>query len=323
MIGVLTLLFLGQGMVDFFREYTRRQLSGQPPASVDAGYAMSQWNTALSGVAQHVAPILGLLLLGAVAVEIAQVGWLFLPEKAMPDLTRLDPLQGLRRIFSLPNLVRLAFGIFKLIVVSAVAYSAVAGQQKTILGLSGLSLPQAAGYLCEVLIWTVLKIAVALLILALLDYGFQRWKYEQDLRMTSQEVREELKNLEGNPQMIARRRFVQRQLAASRLSAAVPKADVVVTNPTELAVAIQYEPETMAAPIVVAKGAGLIAERIRRLAEEHGIPIVEKKPLARALYREVEINHPIPQDKYSAVAEILAYVYQLKGKRVPGAGHGA
>ena len=123
---------------------------------------------------------------------------------------------------------------------------------------------------------------MALFVLAMLDYGFQRWKHEQDLRMTPQEVREEMRNLQGDPQVIARRRSVQRQLALNRLAQAVPKADVVVTNPTELAVAMQYDAETMAAPIVVAKGAGVIAGRIRRLALENGIPIVEKKPLAQA-----------------------------------------
>ena len=169
----------------------------------------------------------------------------------------------------------------------------------------------------QILLGTTMKIGVALFILAILDYGFQRWKHEQDLRMTPQEMREEMKNLEGNPQMIARRRQVQRQLATQRLSAAVPKADVVITNPTELAVAIQYDPLAMAAPIVVAKGAGVIAQRIRELAMQNGIPIVEKKPLARALYKHVKIDHPIPPDKYAAVAEVLAYVYQLKGKKIP------
>ncbi len=132
--------------------------------------------------------------------------------------------------------------------------------------------------------------------------------------MTPQEVREEMRNLEGDPQIVARRRAVQRQLAMNRMGEAVPKADVVVTNPTELAVAIQYDAETMAAPVVVAKGAGVLAQRIRRLALENGIAIVEKKPLAQALYRDVEVNHPIPADQFAAVAEVLAYVYQLQGK---------
>jgi flagellar biosynthetic protein FlhB len=137
--------------------------------------------------------------------------------------------------------------------------------------------------------------------------------------MTQQEVREEMKNLQGDPQVISRRRMMQRQMALNRMGQSVPKADVVITNPTELAIAIQYNPQEMAAPIVIAKGAGVLAQRIRRLALESNIPIVEKKPLAQQLYKEVEVNHPIPHELYAAVAEVLAYVYQLKGKAIPGA----
>jgi flagellar biosynthetic protein FlhB len=135
--------------------------------------------------------------------------------------------------------------------------------------------------------------------------------------MTHQEIREEMKNLQGDPQIISRRRAIQRQMALNRIGDKVPKADVIVTNPTELAVAIQYDPEKMAAPIVVAKGAGVLAQRIRRLALEHNIPVVERKPLAQLLYKEVDINRPVPDASYAAVAEVLAYVYQLKGKKMP------
>ena len=135
--------------------------------------------------------------------------------------------------------------------------------------------------------------------------------------MTHQEVREEMKNLQGDPQIVARRRSVQRQMVLNRIASSVPKADVVVTNPTELAVAIQYEPEEMAAPIVVAKGAGVVAQRIRRLALEHNIPIIERKPLAQLLYKDVDIGRAIPAQSYAVVAEVLAYVYQLKGKKLP------
>jgi flagellar biosynthetic protein FlhB len=302
--------------VDFVRRYAEERLGGQPWLAADVSLAVSQWNAMLWELARRLVPIFGLLLAAAVAVHVGQVGFLFLPGKLAFDLSRLDPLKGLRRIFAVENFVRLGFGLFKVLVIAAVAAMALYGEWDTILGLTGLAVPEIAAYLGHVLLGTMLKIAVALLVLAVLDYAFQRWKFERDLRMTPQEVREELKNLEGDPHIAARRRVVQRQLALSRLSQAVPKADVVVTNPTELAVAIQYEPRTMAAPIVVAKGAGVIAQRIRRLALEHHIPIVEKKPLAQALFREVEVNHPIPHDKYAAVAEILAYVYHLKGKRI-------
>ena len=240
-------------------------------------------------------PVFGFLLLSAVAANLFQVGFIFLPEKLAPDITRLDPLQGFARLFSLANLVRLVMGVLKMALVAGVAYVSLYGQRDKVLGLAGMTTSQIAAFLAEVLLWTSLKIAFALLVLAVLDYGFQWWKHERDLRMTTQEVREELKNLEANPQMVARRKQVQRQLAMHRISAAVPKADAVITNPTELAIAIQYDVEKMAAPIVVAKGAGVLAARIRKLALEHGVPILERKPLAQALYREVEINQPIPQ----------------------------
>jgi flagellar biosynthetic protein FlhB len=316
-LGLVCLMVLGGGLTDFLAEYSRRQLGGDAWLSADLDFTVAEWHGILLALARTVLPIFAILLLGAVGINLMQVGFLFLPEKLAPDLTRLDPIRGIRRLFSLTNAVHLAFGIFKILVIAAVAFLSLYQRRDTILGLTGLEVPEIAQYVLQILFWTTVKIGLALLVLALLDYGFQRWKHEQDLKMTPREIREEMKNLEGNPELIARRRQVQRQLALHRLSEAVPKADVVISNPTELAVAIQYKPETMAAPIVVAKGAGVLAQRIRRLALEHGIPIVEKKPLAQALYRDVELNQPIPEDKYAAVAEVLAYVYQLQGKKIP------
>ena len=316
LLATVALLTLHRSLTEFIAQYTQQQLSS---VALDPRrpHVRRADPRALWGLAKGMLPILGLLFVGGVAVDLAQVGILFLPEKAMPDITRLDPLQGLQRLFSVAGTARLGFGIFKILVIGVVAAVALYGQRLTILRLTELSVPQIAAYLLETLLWTCLKIAVVLVILALLDFAFQRWKYNRDLRMTPQEIREEMKNLEGNPQVAARRRVVARQLMLNRLSKAVPKADVVVTNPTELAVALQYDPEEMAAPVVVAKGAGLIAQRIRRLALENNIPILERKPLAQALYRDVDLNHPVPADKYAAVAEVLAYVYQLKGKKIP------
>jgi len=317
--ALLILLMMGPPLIEFFGRFATKQLGGEACLSADADFAVGQWLSTISMLAKYVLPILGLIMLAGIASNLMQVGFLFLPEKVAFDLTRLDPLAGLGRMFSLTNGVHLVFGIFKIAIIGCVAYLCIWNDREKILGMSGHSAAQIAVLMLQILLWTAIKIAGALVILAVLDYGFQWWKHEQDLKMTTQEIREELKNLEGNPQVIARRRQVQRQLAMNRMSTAVPKADVVITNPTELAVAIQYDAETMAAPIVVAKGAGVVAQRIRELAAKHGIPIVEKKPLAQALYREVDIDHPIPQDKYAAVAEVLAYVYQLKGKAMPGA----
>ena len=315
--GTLCLLFLAGAVIEFLGRYATRQLGGRAWLSADLDFVVLEWNTTLVALAKCLLPIMGLLLATAIAVNLMQVGFLFLPSRLSPDVSRLSLIKGFGRLFSTASAARLGFGIFKILVIAAVAFVSLYKERETILGLSALPAGEIAVYLLEILVWTTIKVGLALLVLAILDYAFQRWKHERDLRMTPQEVREEMKHLEGDPQIAARRRVVQRQLALNRLSDAVPKADVVITNPTELAVAIQYEPDSMAAPIVVAKGAGFVAQRIRRLALEHGIPIVEKKPLAQALYRDVDVNHAIPHDKYAAVAEVLAYVYQLTGKKIP------
>jgi len=309
----------GGSLMGFLADYGRRQLGGEAWLQAEPAFAVAECNGLLAELGRRLLPILGLILAGAVLVNIGQIGFFFLPGKVGLDLSRIDPLAGLKRIFSLDSVVRLGFSVFKLFLITGIAFACVYQDLPSILGLSGQGLPEIAVAVWQLMFWTGLKIALALLTLAVFDYGYQYWRHEQDLRMTSQEVREEMRNLEGDPQVAARRRSVQRQLVTHRLTQAVPKADVVVTNPTELAVAIQYDPDKMAAPIVVAKGAGHIAQQIRRLALEQGIPILERKPLAQALYREVQIDHPVPQEKYAAVAEVLAYVYHLKGKKSPRA----
>ena len=160
-----------------------------------------------------------------------------------------------------------------------------------------------------------IRIALLLLVLGILDYGYQRWDHERGLRMTKQEVKEEMKRMEGDPQIKSRRLQMARQLARQRMLKKVPQADVVITNPTEFAVAIQYDPAVTGAPIVIAKGARLMAQRIRELALEHGVPIVERKPLARALYKNVEVGEAVPEEYWAAVSEILSFVYQLDRTR--------
>src|SRR6185295_8875298 len=168
------------------------------------------------------------------------------------------------------------------------------------------------GVAVELMLTLSLRAALVLLVLAVFEYGFQRWQHERDLRMSKREIREELKRYEGDPRIRERRRAIQQQLALQRMILGVPNATVVITNPTHLAVAVRYE-KSMEAPVVVAKGAELLARRIREAAQDHGIPIVERKDLARALYRSVDVGQSIPPDLYQAVAEILAYVYRLKG----------
>lgn len=319
LIAALTLMMVGGNLVEYLGHYSAGQFGGDPWITITTADVTHHWNATLFGLGKRMLPILLMVFLGAILVNVMQVGFIFVPDKLAPDISRISPMKGMKRIFSLPGLMRLAFGIFKMTVIVVVAFWVLYDKFEQVISLAEMPLLIATAFIFDTLLWTAIKIAIALLILAILDYAFQKWKHEQDLKMTTQEMREEMKNLEGNPEVKMRRRQIQRQMAENRTKQAVPTADVVVTNPTELAIAIKYDPETMAAPIVVAKGAGLMAKRIRKLALEHNIPIVEKKPLAQALYREVEIDHPVPQDKYAAIAEILAYVYQLKGKKIPGA----
>jgi flagellar biosynthetic protein FlhB len=316
--ALLVLMYFGQRLAHFSLGLAREQLGSAAWLRTDPQTVAVTWNALLVRLAAAVLPIFGLLLVLAIVTHVGQTGWLFLPQKLAFDLTRVDPLKGMQRLLSLTNAVRLGFGIFKVVVVSAVAAWCVWANYEDLLALSLLPVREMTIWSIELLLHTSLKIGLALLILAVFDYAYQRWKYERDLRMTPQEIREEFKMLQGDPHIVARRRQVQRQLVLNRLQTAVPKADVVVTNPTELAVAIQYDPTTMEAPIVVAKGAGVLAQQIRRLALAHNIPVIERKPLAQALYHHVDLNKPIPAAQYAAVAEILRYVYQLKGKSLPG-----
>ena len=286
---------------------------------VDSGDAASWLLASASRLAIASVPILLAMFVAGVLVNISQTGVVFSTKKLVPKLSHISPISGAKRILSLQGLARLGFGLFKVSVIALVAYLSLCHYGESILTLSALTVPQIATVLFHCLMGTCVWIGVALLTLAVVEYLFQRWKHEQDLMMTDQEMRDELKETEGDPQVAARRKMVQRQLMMQRADSEVPKADVVVSNPTELAIAIQYDPLTMPAPIVLAKGAGPLAQKIRRIALSNGIPVVERKPLAQVLYKTVDIGDVIPGDQYQAVAEVLRYVYQLQGKEVPRA----
>ncbi len=311
-IGLL--LYFGQGVVLFISGYMKRQLGEVIWTTVSRDAIVQEGHGLIWLLGKQLIPLLGLMLIGAIAIQVSQVGFFFLPDKLALDLSRVSPLRGFQRIFSWSNVVRLGFGLLKILIVAVVAYWCLWAERGKILGLCELTMPEIARYVAEISLWTCMKIGAALLILALLDYGYQWWRHEQDLRMTTQELREEMKMLQGDPQIIARRKSVQRQLVMNRIGTAVPKADVVITNPTELAIAIRYDIETMQAPLVVAKGAGAAALHIRRIAVENGIPVLEQKELAREIYKLVEVGRPVPPEQYAAMAEVLRYVYELKGE---------
>mgnify|MGYP005835122339 CR=1 FL=1 len=258
-----------------------------------------------------------LIFLGAaLSVHLLQTGLVFSPAVVAPQLERLNPLNGLRRMLSLRSLVELAKGIFKVIVVAAVSYSVVKANLPVLLMVFTRAPGAAFGTVAGAVLKVLAAAGGAYLALSLGDLLYQRWEYIRGLRMTKQEVKEELKHTEGDPLVRSWQRRRQRQIAMNLIRAEVPRATVVITNPTHLAVALRYEEKEMEAPVVTAKGAGDLARQIARLAAGHNVPVVRNPEVARALYRDVEIGRPIPVELYRAVAEILAYVYRLKGKKI-------
>jgi flagellar biosynthesis protein FlhB len=247
--------------------------------------------------------------------NILQVGFFVSSESMTPQWSRLDPLSGMRKFVSLTSFVELVKAILKITVLAVIAWAMLHRELAALPSLMEMEVGGALAFFARVSYRIMLYSGLALFLMALLDYGFQRWQYEKNLRMTKQEVKDEMRQREGDPLIKSRIRRIQIGLARRRMMEAVPQADVIITNPTRLAIALKYEAQNMVAPQVVAKGAGDVAERIRSIAKEHGIPIVEHKPLAQALYKAVDIGAVIPAALYRAVAEILAYVYRLRGTR--------
>ena len=316
LIGVILLDFTGPQVFRMMIELIYEELMRPIDWQADSRTAVLQLVRLIGKGGLAILPLMGGVLATSLVVHYAQVGPLWLPDKLGIDFSRINPISGLQRLFTLTNASKLGFGLFKIGLVSGILCFGVWSRWGSILSLNAASIEVVGQFIWTTLIDLCRNAAVALLILSVVDYAFQRWKYAQDLRMTDEELREEMKMMQGDPQVKSRRRKVQRDIAAQRLHADVPKADVVITNPTELAIALRYDPATMKAPIVVAKGASLVAAKIRKIALENGIPIIERKPLAQALFKQVEVGQAIPVSEYGAVADVLKYVYQVQGKSV-------
>ena len=257
-------------------------------------------------------PLMGTVMVAGVLGNLIQNGFFVSSEKLTPQFSKLNPFTGLKRLVSLRSLMESVKSIFKVIIIGGIAYLLLRGELDSIPGMVNFPIMDMLGFLGRASLKIGYYTCLVLIILAVLDYLFQRWQYEKDLRMTKQEVKDEYKQREGDPTVKSRIKSAQREMAMKRMMNAVPDASVIITNPTHLSVAIKFD-RNMYAPMVVAKGAGHIAMRIREIAGDNDVPIMENKPLARALYKDVEIGHYIPADLYHAVAEVLAYVYRLKG----------
>ncbi|MHB8910345.1 MAG: flagellar biosynthesis protein FlhB [Syntrophales bacterium] len=266
-------------------------------------------------VSVMILPLLLTLMAAGILANVMQVGILFSTESLQPKLSKVNPLKGLKNMFSLKSLVELFKNLFKLTLVGFIAYVTIKNEALDVSPLMEQDVWQIMAYMGRISFRILLATCWVLIVLALMDYLYQHWEHGRSLKMSKQDIKDEYKNLEGNPLIKSRVRRLQRDMAMRRMMAKVPTADVVITNPTHLAVALKYDQARMAAPVVVAKGANLIAERIKEIARENGIAVVENKPLAQVLYKVVDIMEAIPDNLYQAVAEILAYVYGLKRKQ--------
>ncbi|OPA77609.1 flagellar biosynthesis protein FlhB [Paenibacillus selenitireducens] len=260
------------------------------------------------------APIFIMAVLLGLLANYLQVGFLFTGDPIKMKLSKLDPIKGFKNIFSTRSLVEFTKSIIKLTVIGLLVYTTIIGQKSEILQLSHATIPQIFSFAASVTLGLGIKIASVLLVIAGLDYLYQRYEHEKSLRMSKQDIKDEYKKMEGDPLIKGKIRERQRRMAVSRMMQEVPKADVIITNPTHFAVAIRYDASIMHAPEIIAKGQDYVALKIKELAKEHGIITMENKPLARALYAQAEIGDTIPPDLFQAVAEVLAYVYKLKGR---------
>jgi flagellar biosynthesis protein FlhB len=312
------LWFMGAGLTDKMSTLMRHGMQLDRALAYDTDLMLLRLKDSCVDVLLAFSPLLALLVLAGIASALLLNGWLFSFKPLLPDWGRIDPMKGMARILSLHGAIEMLKAIAKAVVVGGVAAWVIWHNSGAVLSLAGEPLGAGMAHLLQLLGTSFLIMAGSIALVAAVDVPVQIWDHERKLRMTREEVRQENKETEGDPKLKAHIRSQQREMARRRMMAEIPKADVVVTNPTHYAVALRYQDGAMRAPKVVAKGAQLLAAHIRALAEEHHVPILEAPPLARALYRHAELGDEIPAALYTAVAEVLAYVYQLRRYREAG-----
>jgi flagellar biosynthesis protein FlhB len=314
MAGLTVLYFLSTHMLRQLSTLMVHFFSDMGSFSLEAANMQALGFVLVRELAFIVGPVLLAVAAAAILSNVVQVRGIFSSELVKPDLSKISPLKGLTRICSAQSVVDLAKSVFKILIVGGVAYYTVRREIPRLLPLADRDAGGILSYVGSVSFTLFVRTGLVMFALAALDYFYQRWSFEKSIRMTRQELKEEYKQTEGDPLVKSRIRSIQRDLARKRMMADVPKADVIITNPTHLAVALRYAIGEMEAPKVIAKGAGAVAEKIKEIGRTHAVPILENKPLAQALFKTVEIGQMIPADFYQAVADILAYVYKMKRK---------
>ncbi|HYE62864.1 MAG TPA: flagellar biosynthesis protein FlhB [Phycisphaerales bacterium] len=311
--GVILLMIFGGAIIRAMTAVMRNVLTNPggnlDPRDMGQLLVTITWETVLA-----MTPVIGLIAVVAAMSHIVQFGLLFTTQPLMPKFDRLNPITGFGRLLSRRNLAKTGMNVLKLVVVTTVAWLYLKNKLAVVAGLPLLDTFTGVALMVKLVVELAIWLLALLLVIGAADFLYQKWQHTQDLKMTKEEVKDERRNMDGDPQVKGRRMKLMRDMAMQRVAAAVPKADVIVTNPTHYSIAIQYDEKTMRAPRVVAKGVDHMAMRIRQLAMIHKVPIVERPPLARALYAGVEVGQEVSPEFYQAIAELLAYVYRLESK---------
>ncbi|MGM0592960.1 MAG: flagellar biosynthesis protein FlhB [Pseudomonadota bacterium] len=305
-------LTIGEGLLAGMRQIMREGFTLSRSDVFDKSAMATTLADTVGAAFTLFAPFFLIMVITALASAVALGGWTFSSKAMAFKWEKLDPIKGLKRVFAWRGVMEMLKGLAKFALIVVVALSILDLQGDQFLGLGREPLESALGHAGKLLAWGLLFLSSVLLIVAAIDVPFQVWDHQRQLKMTKQEVKDEHKQTEGSPETKGRQRQLQMEMSQRRMMEEVPKADVVVTNPTHYAVALRYTSTEMSAPVLVAKGSDLVASRIRGLAAEHEVPILSAPPLARALYFSTDLGEPIPEGLYRAVAQVLAYVYQLK-----------
>jgi flagellar biosynthetic protein FlhB len=318
LVGLLALLVFGRFLFSWILAFTTDIIAFLGGTTLrEAGWFSAIRNETVFALLVPWLPIGLATAVGALLVTVSQVGFFITPKPLTPKMDRFNPVSGLKKVISLRSLVEMVKGLLKASLFALVIYFSLRKDTPEL--VHAIRFPLEAGI--SQLLWKLLglsfRLAFLLLVIAVFDYAYQKWEFERSIKMSKQELKEEYKQMEGDPQIKSKIRQKQRELARGRMMSSVPKADVVITNPTHLAVALEYDRNVMDAPVVSAKGSGFIARKIREIAEEHSVPVVENKPLARSLYETLEVGDEVPEDLYRAVAEVLAFVYRVRAGRRP------
>jgi flagellar biosynthetic protein FlhB len=315
MLGVFLLLyFIGNWITENFLILFQHSLTEYIQWDITENNISTMFREVTLEAAKSTFPLMIIALVAGVFGNYLQIGFLFATDPLKMKLEKIDPIKGFKRIFSIRAIVEFLKSVFKIVIVSFIAFSFIWYRIDEIFLLSQKGIGNALVLIATITFQIGISVAIVLLFLSILDYLYQKYDFEKNIRMSKHDVKDEHKKSEGDPLIKRKIRERQMQMAMRRMMQEVPKADVIITNPTHFAIAIKYDPKQMEAPMVVAKGVDLVALKIKEIANEYGILTMENKPLARALYHQVEIGDSVPEDLYKAVAEVLAYVYKLQGK---------